>query len=50
MGLDQQAVKVGVFCLFPSEMGDIGKREMLPPVLDYGGEKAGIEQKPCFQK
>lgn len=34
---------------FPLSMGDIGKREMFPLVLQYGGEKAGTEEGPCFQ-
>lgn len=35
--------------LFSSEMEYIGKREVFPLVLHYGGGKAGIEQKRCFQ-
>jgi len=39
MGFDGWAVRVGVFCLFSSKMGDIGKREVFPLVLHYDGVK-----------
>lgn len=40
---------MGISSLFSFELGDIGKREVFPLVLQYGGEKAGTEEGPCFQ-